>query len=70
VGTPFPDGTHILDISDLDITGKTYKPDPYMAPEVIQEIRAQRGQGETTSTICISTLAVVVAVGAVVALIK
>jgi hypothetical protein len=70
VGTPFPDGTHISDTSDLDITGRTYKPDPYMAPEVIQEIRAQRGQGETSSTICISTVAVVVAVGAVVALIR
>jgi hypothetical protein len=69
VGTPFPDGTHFSDTSDLDITGKTYKPDPYMAPEVIQEIRAQRGQCKTTSTICISTVAVV-AVGAAVALIR
>jgi len=70
VGTPFPDGTHFSDTSDLDITGKTYSPDPYMAPEVVQEIRAQRGQCKTTSTICISTVAVVVAVSAVVALIK
>ena len=70
VGTPFPDGTHISDTSDLDITGKTYKPDPYMAPEVIQAIRAQRAKSTNTSTICISTVAVVVAVSAVIALIR
>jgi hypothetical protein len=40
-----------------------------MAPEVIQEIRSQRGQCKSSSTICISTIAVVVAVGATVALI-
>jgi len=68
VGTPFPDGTHISDRSDLDITGKTYKPDLYLAPEMIQEIRAQRGQGKTCSTICISTVAVAVAVSATIAL--
>jgi hypothetical protein len=41
-----------------------------MAPEVIQAIRDQRAKSTNTSTICISTVAVVVALGAVVALIK
>jgi hypothetical protein len=50
--------------------GGTYPPDPYMAPEVIQAIRDQRAKSTNTSTICISTVAVVVALGAVVALIK
>jgi hypothetical protein len=40
-----------------------------MAPEVIQEIRAQRAKHGINSTICISTVAVMVAVGAAVAMI-
>lgn len=70
IGIPFPDGTYISNRLDLDITGKTYAPDYYMAPEVIQAIRDQRAKSTNTSTICISTVAVVVALGAVVALIK
>ena len=50
--------------------GGTYPPDPYMAPEVIQEIRAQRTKRGITSTICVSTVAVVVAVGTAIALIR
>ena len=67
-GTPFPHGSFPqtpMDPHGCDPynNGGTYPPDPYMAPETIQEIRAQRGQGKTCSTICISTVAVMVAVG-------
>jgi len=41
-----------------------------MAPEVIQDIRAQRAKSTNTSIICVSTIAVVVAVGAAIALIR
>jgi len=74
-GIPFPHGSFPqtpIDPHGCDPhnNGGTYPPDPYMAPEVIQAIRDQRAKSTNTSTICISTVAVVVAVGAVVALIK
>jgi hypothetical protein len=69
IGIPFPDGTYISNTLDLDITGKTYAPDYYMAPEVIQEIRAQRAKHGINSTICISSIVMFITVGIAVAMI-
>ena len=76
-GTPFPHGSFPqtpMDPHGCDPynNGGTYPPDPYMAPETIQEIRAQRAQCAKrgiTSTICISTIVMFITVGIAVAMI-